>query len=269
MVGEAGIVAIRLWELAMVATWVAGVWLVRRYGATPFLVGLYAGGSVTAFWDWLLSDRWFFNMNTDSRFLHLFTLNGIIEPLWAGFSYGFFFGICAVVAVRYRSWLDEHLGSWQYLVVPLALGASDFVIEGISVGWLGLYRFEYRESFLLFGVPYTNLLFIAVTQAVLLYIAHRAADLCEQAGYPTVGPAGEPVELTAGSPGDREAVGVGALALRTRTVAPVATGRPARPWTPFWVAVGIPSAGLYAGMVVTAFVLKVLDPFIAPFAGSG
>lgn len=263
MIGEAGIVAIRLWELAMVATWVGGIWLVRRYGATPFLVGLYAGGSVTAFWDWLLSDRWFFNMNTDSRFLHLFTLNGIIEPLWAGFSYGFFFGICAVVAVRYRSWLDGHLGSWQYLVVPLLLGASDFVIEGISVGWLGLYRFEYRGSFLLFGVPYTNLLFITVTQAVLIYIAHRAADLCEQAGYPTVGPT-RSVDLTTGP--DREAVEGGAVALRTRTVAPVATRRP---WTPLWVAVGIPSVGLYAGMVVTAFVLKVLDPFVGPFAGGG
>jgi hypothetical protein len=188
MVGDAGIVAIRLWELAMVGTWVAGVWLVRRYGATPFLVGLYAGGSVTAFWDWLLSDRWFFNMNTDTRFVHLFTLDGIMEPLWAGFSYGFFFGICAVVVVRHRAWLDQHLGAWQYLAVPLLLGASDFVIEGISVGWLNLYRFEYRGGFLLFGVPYTNLIFIGVTQAVLIFIARRAADLCERAGYPVERP---------------------------------------------------------------------------------
>ena len=45
--------------------------------------------------------------------------------------------------------------------------------------------------------------------------------------------------------------------MRTRTLPPVAT----RPWTPFWVAVGIPSAGLYAGMVVNALVLKVLNPF--------
>jgi hypothetical protein len=252
MVGDAGIVAIRLWELAMIGTWVAGVWLVRRYGATPFLVGLYAGGSVTAFWDWLLSDRWFFNMNTDTRFVHLFTLDGIVEPLWAGFSYGFFFGICAVVVVRHRAWLDRRLGSWQYVVVPLVLGASDFVIEGISVGWLDLYRFQYRSAFLLFGVPYTNLLFIAVTQAVLLFIARRAAELCERAGYHVAGPA-LPVDAERSS----ERNGEGAVALRTRTLAPVAT----RPWTPFWVAVGIPSVGLYAGMVVNAFVLKALNPF--------
>jgi hypothetical protein len=252
MVADAGIVAIRLWELAMIGTWVAGVWLVRRYGATPFLVGLYAGGSVTAFWDWLLSDRWFFNMNTDTRFVHLFTLDGIVEPLWAGFSYGFFFGICAVVVVRHRSWLDQRLGRWQYLVVPVLLGVSDFVIEGISVGWLDLYRFQYRSAFLLFGVPYTNLLFIAVTQAVLIFIARQAADLCERAGYHVAGP----------RPGARsepalERNGEGAVALRTRTLTPVAT----RPWTPFWVAVGIPSVGLYAGMVVNAFVLKALNPF--------
>jgi hypothetical protein len=252
MVGDANIVALRLWELAMVGTWVAGVWLVRRYGATPFLVGLYAGGSLTAFWDWLLSDRWFFNMNTDTRFVHLFSLDGIMEPLWAGFSYGFFFGICAVVVVRHRAWLDERLGPWQYLVVPLLLGASDFVIEGISVGWLDLYRFEYRGAYLLFGVPYTNMVFIAVTQAVLLYIARRAADLCELAGYPIDGPG-----TAAGAQPRGEPAGEGTVAVRTRTLAHVAT----RPWTPFWVAVGIPSAGLYAGMVVNAFVLKALNPF--------
>ena len=253
MVGDAPILAIRLWELAMVGTWVGGVWLVRRYGATPFLVGLYAGGSVTAFWDWLLSDRWFFNMNTDPRFVHLFTLDGIMEPLWAGFSYGFFFGICAVVVVRHRAWLDQRLGPWQYVVVPLVLGASDFVIEGISVGWLDLYRFEYRGGFLLFGVPFTNLIFIGVTQAVLLFIARRAADLCERAGYPIDGrdTAAAAVDLRG------EPEGEGAVAVRTRTLAPVAT----RPWTPFWVAVGIPSVGLYAGMVVNAFVLKALNPF--------
>jgi hypothetical protein len=119
------------------------------------------------------------------------------------------------------------------------------------VVWLSLHRFGYRGAFLLFGVPYTNLLFIAVTQAVLLFIARQAADLCERAGYHVAGPVPAAVEPPVG-PTDE-----GAVALRTRTLAPVAT----RPWAPFWVAVGIPTVGLYAGMVVNSFVLKALNPF--------
>jgi hypothetical protein len=244
VLGEANLVALRAWELSCIATWAVGLWLVFRLGGRRLYLGLYTGASVLAFWDWMLGNRWFFHITFDSRFVTLFRLDGSVEPLWAGFSYGFFFGICALLAVHFGRWLDEHLGPWQYLAIGVALGLSDIVIEGISVGWLGLYRFNYRASYLWWGVPWTNIVFITAAQAPVIFLARRLAALVDRVEQPA--PASAPVAVT-----------VGGGAAPPASPAPASLG-----WLPFWAALPIAPAGIYAGAFVTALVLHRLQPWL-------
>ena len=243
MLAEANIVALRGWEIACIVTWVVGVWLVFRLGGSRLYQGLYAGASVLAFWDWALGNRWFFDITFDDRFVSFFKVDGLMEPLWAGFSYGFFFGICALLAVHFGPWLDAHVGRWQYLVVPVALGFLDIPIEGISVGWLHLYAFNYRESFLWWGVPWTNIVFIVIAQFPIIFISRRLAELVQRASAPA--PASE--LLTVGSAGS-----VTEPAAREKDLGGL----------PFWAALPIAPAGIYAGAFITTLLLQRLDPWL-------
>jgi hypothetical protein len=251
MLADANIVALRGWEISCVALWAVGLWLVFRLargtGDVPprdsrrLYLGLYGGASVLAFWDWMLGNRWFFDITFDDRFVTLFRVDGLVEPVWAGFSYGFFFGICALGAVHFGRQLDERLGAWQYPVIAVALGFLDIVIEGISVGWLDLYRFNYRESFLWWGVPWTNIVFIVAAQMPIIFLARRLAALLDRV------PASSPALAAVG--------------------APEADGRPATTraeglgWLPFWAALPIAPAGLYVGAFVTTLLLQRLEPW--------
>jgi hypothetical protein len=267
VLAEANIVALRGWEIACVGMWALGLWLVFRLGGsrlcfggrrpTEFSVGwagralparpkmylgLYTGASLLAFWDWMLGNRWFFHLTFDHRFVTLFRVDGAVEPLWAGFSYGFFFGICALLAVHYGRWLDQRLGGWQYLAIGVGLGFLDIAIEGVSVGWLDLYRFNYKASYLWWGVPWTNIVFIVAAQVPLLFMARRLADLVERA------PSAEPARVPVGPAG------------RGTTVSspPAAT----LGWLPFWAALPVAPAGIYAGAFVTTLLLHRLQPWV-------
>lgn len=243
MLAEANIVALRGWEISCVAMWAVGLWLVFRLGPSRLYLGLYSGSSVLAFWDWMLGNRWFFHITFDDRFVTLFRVDGLVEPLWAGFSYGFFFGICALLAVHFGRWLDEHLGGWQYLAIGVALGFLDIAIEGVSVGWLGLYRFNYRESYLWWGVPWTNVVFIVAAQVPIIFLARRLAELVDRVEAPSARvavPAGGPAAPAVG----RDEAGARPLG-----------------WLPFWAALPIAPAGIYAGAFVTTLLLQRLQPW--------
>lgn len=245
MLAEANIVALRGWEISCIALWAAGMWLVFRLGAnrgSRLYLGLYGGASVLAFWDWMLGNRWFFDITFDDRFVTLFRVDGLVEPVWAGFSYGFFFGICGLLAVHYGRWLDGRLGAWQYLVIPVGLGFLDIVIEGISVGWLDLYRFNYRESYLWWGVPWTNIVFIVGAQMPVIFLARRLADLVDR--VPVSSPA-----MASVSVGDAPAP-------------PAPDGaKEGLGWLPFWAALPIAPAGIYVGAFLTTLLLQRLEPW--------
>ena len=248
MLGAANIIALRGWELSCIATWAVGLWLVFRLGPSRLYLGLYAGASGLAFWDWMLGNRWFFHITFDDRFVTLFRVDGSVEPLWAGFSYGFFFGICALLAVHFGRWLDDHLGAWQYLAIGVALGFSDILIEGISVGWLDLYRFNYKASYLWWGVPWTNIVFITAAQVPVVFLARRLAALVERVEQP----APVAVAVTAG----------GGAAADEAGPSPEGPAGAALGWLPFWAALPIAPAGIYAGAFVTALLLHRLQPWV-------
>jgi len=246
MIAEASIVALRGWELACLATWAVGLWLVFRLGASRLYLGLYGGASLLAFWDWMLGNRWFFDITFDDRFFTLFRVDGLVEPVWAGFSYGFFFGICALLAVHFGRWLDERLGAWQYPAIAVGLGLLDIVIEGISVGWLDLYRFNYRESFLWWGVPWTNIVFIVGAQIPIIFLARRLAELVERI------PDRSPALTTAGGAARPDAATEAAIGDDPRHLG----------WLPFWAALPIAPAGIYIGAFATTLLLQRLEPWV-------
>jgi hypothetical protein len=247
-------IGIRGWELVCLGLWLIGLVLVVRYGRTRFLAGIYTGATLSALlWDWILGAGWFFRITFDDRFVMLYTIQGRPEPLWAPLSYGFFFGITSLVALRYRRRLDATLGNWQFVVVPVLLGLSDFVIEGITVGALELYVFRYDPAWLLFGVPYTNVLMIAVTECCILYAARGMGELLERAGVPAVSVGGPVVAAAGGGPA------AGAVSLAPAVVD--TPGGLARPWTPFVIGLVIPSGAVYLGALVTTAVLNPVQPW--------
>lgn len=264
VLGEPSLVAVRGWELAVLVAWLVGLGLVIRYGASKYLLGLFCGSSLLAMWDWMTNDVWLWNITADERFYDLFTVAGRTELLWAPFSYGFFYAIPTVLALRHRAVLDRTVGRWQYVIVPVGLGFSDILIEGVSVGWLGLYDFAYKASYEWWGVPWTNIIFIAVSQVPIMLLARRVADLCEAAGLPTVGDAQSRAAVERWQVRVAAAVPVGWAAKRPTPGLPDGAGlsQRTRDWLPFWATVMICPTGLYAAAWVTALFLERLDPFL-------
>jgi hypothetical protein len=251
---EGSIVALRGWELYCALAWATGIYLVSRFGRTRFLAGVYFGATLLGLWDWMLNDRWFFRITMDSRAFRLATVDGRPWTLWAPLSYGFFFGITTLVCLRYRDRLDAALGGAQYLAVGLLLGLGDLVIEGTTVGALHLYRFHYRHL-LVSGVPLTNVVFVAIGQATLLFLARRTASVIEAAGQPAI--AGRPPVTAARAPeraserGSRGGVAVLTAPVTTRDLG----------WSPFFLGAMIPTAAMYAGAFPTVFLLHWLNPW--------
>ncbi len=253
MVAATSIVAVRGWELTCLALWLAGIWVLRKYGRTPLLVGMYLGSTVAAgLWDWILGSSWFFRLRFDHRFFTLYSLAGRGEPLWAPLSYGFFFGITTILAVRFGPQLDGAFGRWHLVVIPILLGLADIVIEGITTTALDLYAFQYRKAWLAFGVPYTNVLFVAVTEVFLIYLGRglsglfgtreAQASLLEDRSFATWAGTGRgPATATL---------------VETQVLT---TGRaPLSGALPFWVGLLVPAGAIFAGAVATTVVLNAL-----------
>lgn len=256
---EGSIVAIRGWELFCVALWLTGLALVVRYGRTRFLAGVFTGATLCALlWDWIIGADWFFRITFDDRFVMLYSIEGRPEPLWAPLSYGFFFGITSLVALRYRRQLDAALGRWQFVLIPVALGLSDLIIEGITVGLLDLYVFRYDTAWLLFGVPYTNVLMIAVTEFFILYGARAVGELLERSGIPAVRGQGAQVPVPAGESAGSGSGGTATLVQPVQTAPAVPLQRP---WSPFVLGLIIPSGAVYLGVMVTTLLLNTVKPW--------
>ncbi|MHB8695639.1 MAG: hypothetical protein ACYDHH_30835 [Solirubrobacteraceae bacterium] len=237
----ASLLAVRLWELAIFAIWLVGLLGILRLDRNELLLGVYVGATLTIFWDWICGSPYLFNIpHYDHRFLgHLWTIQGRTEPLWVAFAQGPFFGLPAVLALNW-GWLRERGNFVLYLLLGAAVGASDYIIEGISVGTLHLYKYTYNPANLFVGVPWEVVfVYVPLCIAVTCFLVVRVARVIRLAGL--AGPAG-PAE-SAGSAGSANAT---------------ATARDQR--IGLWLGVVIPIAALYPG----AWALALLNGAIHP-----
>jgi len=190
MLSSTPLLVLRLYELAQVLGTVFGAYLVLRFGASKFLVGLYAGCVSIFFFDWIFTDSWFLNLTYDARSLNLFTLDGRPEPLWSPCSYATFFGVTVLLVLRYRHWLDTRLGKWQYLVLPAFIVVLDLAVEGFVIAALDVYRYGYRPEWTVFGVPYTNLIWVNLILLPMIWVCRSVVDMQHERGIVTM--RGEP-----------------------------------------------------------------------------
>jgi hypothetical protein len=89
-------------------------------------------------------------------------------------------------------------------------------------------------------VPWTNIVFIVAAQVPIIFLARRLAELLERVPAPS---------SVAVAVGGRDAA---------------AEQPAARPlgWLPFWAALPIAPAGIYAGAFVTTLLLQRLQPWV-------
>ena len=227
-------VVLRLFEVAAVLVWALGWVMVRRFGATKFLFGLYLGTTAWFMWDWIFTDSWFLNLSYDSRSILLYTLDGRPEPLWSPASYGFFFGIATLVILRYRTALRNRFGRWFYLVVPLGMAVFDVAVEGLIVSGLDIYRYGYRDEWTILGVPYTNIVWVILIEVLLISTLSAFADLQHKRGQLAV--LGDPDGPTQKAGKDE-------------------------PWVIAALTFSVTAAAVYLGTTAMAFVLEAVDPW--------
>jgi hypothetical protein len=200
----ASLLAVRLWELAIFAIWLVGLLGILRLDRNELPLGVYVGATLTIFWDWICGSPYLFNIpHYDHRFLgHLWTIQGRTEPLWVAFAQGPFFGLPAVLALNW-GWLRQHGNFGVYLLLGAAVGASDYIIEGISVGTLHLYKYTYNPSNLFVGVPWEVVfVYVPLCIAVTCFLVVRVAPSSDSPGSPgspgplsPPGPTGSPSRM--------------------------------------------------------------------------
>jgi len=257
VLADTPLVVLRLYEVAQVLGTMFGGYLVVRFGRTRFLAGLYAGCISIFFWDWIFTDHWFFNLTYDARSINLFTLAGRPEPLWSPCSYATFFGITTLLILRYRARLDRRLGRWQYVLLPTFFVALDVSVEGLTIYGLDIYRYGYRPEWLIFGVPYPNLIWVNIILLIMAWMARGVVRMQHERGVFAV--AGQPAPVPTV---ERATAGVGGPApIASAEIGPSATASAPEPWTLFAIGFAICPTAFYIGVGVMSFVLEVLQPW--------
>lgn len=151
--------------------WVIGLIVIAKTGATAIRLGVYFGATLFAFlWDWIQAQAWFFRLTFDDRLTPAFTLNGRAEPLFAPLAYGLVFGTASVVGLALYPRLSRRFGAWTYLLVGLAVGILDILVEGgVAVTLLKMYVFDYDSRWKILNLPWATVLYVVVMAAALVF----------------------------------------------------------------------------------------------------
>ena len=153
------------------------------------------------FWDWIFTDHWFLNLTYDSRSITLFTIADRPEPLWSPCSYATFFGVTTLLLLRYRDALNRRLGRWQYVLLPAFFVVLDVTVEGLTIAGLDIYRYGYRDEWTIFGVPYTNLIWVNIILLVMVSASRAIVQMQHERGVLAVAGAPTAVLPVAGDGG--------------------------------------------------------------------
>ncbi|MGH9036248.1 MAG: hypothetical protein ACRD0O_10830, partial [Acidimicrobiia bacterium] len=83
--------AVRIFELVCLGLWLYGIFWVRR-SRNPVYAGVYLGSTLLIGFDWIFNSNWFFRVEFDEKFIDLFRIQGVSEPLAMALNYAFYFG---------------------------------------------------------------------------------------------------------------------------------------------------------------------------------
>ena len=151
----ASTLGVRGFELVCVLLWLWGLWWVRGT-RNPVYAGVYCASSLLMGFDWVFNTNWFFSVTYDEKFIPLWRVRGVAQPLALACNYAFYFGAPVLLLVHHRAWLDRKLGRWGYAAVFLVGGLADPLFEVPLVNWLKLWTYHQAPAFLLWGVPWSS-----------------------------------------------------------------------------------------------------------------
>jgi hypothetical protein len=157
-VEAASTVSVRLFELAALAMWLGGIVWVRAQ-RHPVYTGVYVGSTGLIVFDWIFNSDWFFRVQFDEKFVDLWTIGGVNEPVSMALTYAFYFGIPVLLLVHAREAIDRRFGTRGYLVVFLGACAVLPVFEIPMVKLLHLWTYYQESGYELGGVAWSNIWF--------------------------------------------------------------------------------------------------------------
>lgn len=169
----ASALTVRLFELLCLTLWLAGLRWVRGTH-NPVYAGAYLGSTLLFGFDWIFNSNWMFRVEFDPKFIDLWRMHGVSEPLAMALNYAFYFGAPVVLLVHLRDRIDRRFGSRGYLVVFLLGAAALPVFEIPMVRWFKLWTYYQSPGYLLGGVPWSNIWYSGVL-TVSCYAATRLA----------------------------------------------------------------------------------------------
>ncbi|HLF40851.1 MAG TPA: hypothetical protein VI854_05175 [Acidimicrobiia bacterium] len=191
----ASTLTVRLFELVCLSLWLGGLLWVRSI-RHPVYSGVYLGSTGLIVFDWIFNSNWMFRVEFDEKFVDLFRMQGVSEPLAMALNYAFYFGTPVLLLVHFRHLIDRRFGSRGYLVVFLLGAAALPVFEIPMVKGLKLWTYYQESGFLLGGVPWSNIWYSGLL-TVTCYAGARLALRWAQVRVP------EPVGAGGRDPGDR------------------------------------------------------------------
>jgi len=169
----ASTLTVRLFELLCLVLWIAGLRWVRGT-RHPVYAGAYLGSTLLFGFDWIFNSNWMFRVEFDPKFIDLWRMHGVSEPLAMALNYAFYFGAPVVLLVHFRERIDRRFGARGYLVIFLLGAAALPVFEIPMVRWLKLWTYYQSPGYLLGGVPWSNIWYSGVL-TVTCYAATRLA----------------------------------------------------------------------------------------------
>jgi len=174
---------VRVWETAVMLSWVFGLWLCWRYTRRAFLLGVYLSTSLTFGYDFSFAghDLWRMTFHPDS--IWMFEWFGRRYALWAPLSYGFFFGIAAFIGLRYRDALDRRLGVWQYVLSFPLLYALNLAIEGTAIQLWQVNVYHLPPSYLFFNLPLMHFVTTGLMFTGTLWLSRNSFEILLRAGW--------------------------------------------------------------------------------------
>jgi hypothetical protein len=169
----ASTLTVRLFELLCLTLFLGGLVWVRRTGH-PVYAGVYLGSTLLVGFDWIFNSNWLFRVEFDAKFIDIWRIQGVSEPLAMALNYAFYFGLPVLLLVHHREKLDRRFGNKSYLYVFLGACAILPCFEIPAVKWLHLWTYYQKSGFELGGVTWSNIWFSGIL-TVSCYAAARLA----------------------------------------------------------------------------------------------